>query len=454
VTGHPQPATTPAQRLLETVLGVFGVGLMVTLSALLPPETRTHGPGQSMFALGFLLVAGLVGGQVAGVFRLPRLTGYLLAGVLFGPHGLGVLGHHEVKTLELINALALALIALQAGAEFTMEMLRAGWRSLAWASLTQLVVLIPGMAVGVWLARDALPFLDGAPWQAALGLALTWAAISVSKSPAATLAVVGETRAKGPLTSYAMGMVVVFDVVVLVVFSVALTGARVLMEPGATFSLKDVSALGEELVASVAAGTTLGLLVAAWLWLVNKERLLFVVVLAYGVTAFCRYFHYDTLLVFVIAGFIVQNLSRQGPALTHTVEEMSGAVMVVFFATAGAHLDIEVLRTGWKMALFMAGLRVALTYIACKAGHRLAKDDANVTRLGWTSLVSQAGVTIGLVTLAAEKLPNGLGTGLAAMGIAVVGINEIVGPVLFKASLSKAGEAGKAAPGTGPSAAH
>ncbi|MBI5495819.1 MAG: cation:proton antiporter [Deltaproteobacteria bacterium] len=310
----------------------------------------------------------------------------------------------------------------------------------------------PCMALGLVLLRPLVPFLEGFSTLAVLGAGLAWGAISLSKSPAAVLGLVTETRSRGPLTEYSLGMVVVFDVLVLLVFSVCLALGGSLMDPEQALSLDQLRALGHELLASTAAGTTLGLLVAAWLWAVRGERLLSIVVLSYAATAFCRYFHYDTLLVFMLAGFVVQNVSRQGRALVHTVEQVSSGVMVLFFATAGASLDVDALRASWVAALALVGLRMGLTWVGCQLGHRWAKDPAPVRAYGHLALIPQAGVTFGLLSVMAVQLPAPVGTGLAGLGIALVAVNQLLGPVLFKWGLARAGELGTAPPPAEPAA--
>jgi Kef-type K+ transport system membrane component KefB len=394
---------------------------------------------EPLFALGFLMIAGSVGGRLASAVGLPRLTGYLLVGALFGPHGFGIVPHGTIKSLTLINGLALALIALQAGAEFTTDVLKRTMKSVAWSTAAQTLIEPPFMCALFVLVAGYLEFTRGLSLIELVAVGTVWGAIALSKSPAATLAVLGETKAKGPLTEHVLGVVVVLDVLVLALFSIASAIARAALIPDLGFSLDELTRLATELFASIAAGTTVGLLMAFYFWASGKERLLFVIASAYGITAACTYLHYDTLLVFVVAGFVVTNLTRQGPVLIDATERLSTGVMVVFFATAGAKLDLEVLREGWLVALVLAGSRAAITFVACRIGHKLAKDPPVVRTYGWMGFVSQAGVTIGLTTIAAEVLP-GVGTGIATLSIAVVGINELVGPILFKTSLGRANE--------------
>ncbi|MBI5498344.1 MAG: hypothetical protein HY904_25305 [Deltaproteobacteria bacterium] len=127
--------------------GVVAVGLLATSRQYLPFVDAMSPSGRMLFSLGFLLLAGLVAGQGAAMIGLPRLTGYLAAGLLFGPGGVAIVGREQVTSMALLNALALALIALQAGAEFTTDMLRRGLRSLTWGSAAQVLVVLPGMAL-------------------------------------------------------------------------------------------------------------------------------------------------------------------------------------------------------------------------------------------------------------------------------------------------------------------
>jgi Kef-type K+ transport system membrane component KefB len=326
--------------------------------------------------------------------------------------------------------------------------LKRGLRTLLWQSLMHTVVMAVGMGLAFFLlARFGLiDFLKDAPTIALVAAAAVWGAFATSKSPAATLAILKETRSKGPLSEVGLGVVVLFDVIVLVLFAAAVMFAQSALTPGGSLSLETFQELGVELTVSVAAGVTYGLIIALYFFAVGKEPLLFLLVTAYGVTAFCTYFHYDTLLVFAMAGFVVTNMSRQGEKLVKSSEQMGAAVMVVFFATAGAHLDLGILKSAWPIALGLAGGRILLTWVSSTLAHRAARDEGVVKKYTFMSLISQAGVAIGLATIAGESLGE-MGAGIATLAIAVVGINEMIGPILFKIALGRAGELGKAVPG-------
>lgn len=399
---------------------------------------HAHVGAGPLFSLGFLVIAGHVCGGIAAFMRLPRLTGYLLAGLAAGPQGAGFLDSHDVKALTLVNTLALALIALQAGAEITLPVLRRTWLSVAASALAQVLIVVPGMALVFWALSSAVPFTAGLAPGALLAVAFLWGTLAFTRSPSVTLAVLGETRAKGPLADWSIGIVVVVDVLILPLFAAVLgvTRSQIL---GDQLNLGMLTNIGHELFASFAAGVTFGLMVGLLFRFVDKERVLVLVVLSYGVTALCVYLGYDTLFVFVVAGFVAMNLTRSGPALIAASETTSGTVMIVFFATAGAKLDLAALYALWPVVLALFFARIAFSVVAAKIGHRLAHDPPTVRKNAWLVLVSQAGVTIGLATVAGEALP-GLGAKLASLCVAVVALNELFGAALTKWALMRAGE--------------
>jgi Kef-type K+ transport system membrane component KefB len=233
------------------------------------------------------------------------------------------------------------------------------------------------------------------------------------------------------------------DIVVVVLVAVTTMVARPLIEPTASFSLRDLSTLGRELLGSVALGTTLGLTLAVYLRLVGKQLALVFVALGFGVTEVLGYLRFDALLTFMVAGFVVQNLSRQGEKLTKAIGEMGSLVYVVFFATAGAHLDVPLLRKLWPVALLLSVARALFTYAASRAASRVADDSIAVRRWGWSGLISQAGLARGLAGVIARSFPS-FGAGFGALAIATVAINEMVGPVLFKLALDRTRESSTA----------
>jgi Kef-type K+ transport system membrane component KefB len=390
-------------------------------------------------AIGFLLLAGTLASELVAPLGLPHLTGYLLAGIAAGPHALRIVDEHTVKSLSPINMLALSLIALAGGAELELAAVRKWARSLAVATAVQTGAVFFAATTAFLLSRPLIPFARGLGFSAAFGIALCWGALAVTRSPSATLGILSQTRANGMLANFTLAFVMVSDVVVVVLLATVLGFARPLIDPSSRFSLASFVALAHELFGSVAIGTTLGLVIAAYLRLVNRQMLVVLLVLGFGASTVLDYLRFDAPLTFMVAGFVVRNLSQQGHKFIRYIEQIGTVVYVVFFAIAGADLDLPLLRNLWPVALLLAGSRAFVTWGAARVASSVARDPATLRAWSWSGLVSQAGLAIGFSLVIAREFPA-FGTEFRSLAIATVAFNEMLGPVLFKFALDRAGE--------------
>jgi Kef-type K+ transport system membrane component KefB len=417
-------------------------GALALLLLLLWLATRAGLESQSGFgtiaAVGFLLVAGTLTSELVEVLRLPHLTGYLLAGIVAGPQVLALIDESSVQDLTQVNALALALIALEGGAHLRVATLKEGLRSLAWATLAQCVT-------GVFIALHPwIPFTSSLTGLGLVGAGLLWGTMAITRSPSATLGILSQTRAKGPIATGTLTFVMTSDLVVVILLAAAMVVARPMIDPTASMSLGELSALGHEILGSIALGTTLGLVLAAYLRVVGTQLMVVLVALGFGMTEMLQFLHFEPLLTFMVAGFVVQNLSKQGPKFLQGIEQTGSVVYVLFFATAGADLDLQLLRRLWPIAVALSVMRTVVTYGSGRLASRLADDPPVVKKWGWSGLVSQAGLALGVAAVIERTFPV-LGSGFRALSIATVALNEMVGPVLFKLALDRSGESSRAA---------
>jgi Kef-type K+ transport system membrane component KefB len=438
VAGNRAKGLTARAAQLLSLLVVFGVLL---LAARVTPAV--HGTFGIISAVGLLLLAGMLASDLLEVVGLPHLTGYILAGIVCGPHVLRFVDHETVEQLSPVNTLALALIALAGGAELRVDLLRRCLRSIAWATLIHTTLGLALMMLAFMAVSRFVPFARGLEAWALVGVATLWGVLSISRSPSATLGILAQLRPDGPLTRFALAFVMSSDVIVMVTLSVAISLVRPLIEPAAGISLHEIDALGREILGSFSLGTTLGLALALYLRLVGAQLLLLLVALGFGLTEGLRYLRFDALLAFLVAGFVVENMTKQGPKLLAAVEQAGSVVYVVFFATAGAHLDVPLLRTLWPVALFLSAARMVTAWTGHRIAARIAADEPVLRRWGWAPLVSQAGLTLGLSVVVATSFPS-FGPDFRSLAIATVAINELVGPVLFKLALDRTGETGRA----------
>jgi Kef-type K+ transport system membrane component KefB len=426
---------TAATRAIQaaSLFVTFGVLFGVTR---LTPELEAH--LGTVAAVGFLLLAGTLMSELLETVGLPHLSGYLLAGIIGGPHVLHLVDQHTVEELAPVNTLALSLIALAGGAELRVDTLRKVARGLAWATLLQSTLVLVCVASVFMAVARYLPFAQILSPKALLGVSLLWGVLAVSRSPSACMGILSQTRAKGPVATFSLAFIMLSDVVVVILLATMMMLARPLIT-SSTISIEDFNVLGHEILSSVAVGVTLGLSLAIYLRLVGRQLLLVLLAIGFGLSDTFTYIGVDSLLAFLAAGFVVTNLSNQGPKLLHSIEQTGSVVFVVFFATAGAHLDIPLLKKLWPVAIALCASRALFTVIAGRIGSRLAADAPILKRWGWASLVSQAGLALGLSVVISKAFPS-FGEGFRSLAIAAVAINEMVGPVLFKFALDRAGE--------------
>jgi Kef-type K+ transport system membrane component KefB len=449
MSGHGGSKKTLSTRVIQLVslLVTFGVLYGVTKVA---PELETH--LGTVAAVGFLLLAGTLMSELLETIGLPHLSGYLLAGIVGGPDVLRLVDHHTVDELSPVNTLALSLIALAGGAELRVDTLRSVARGLAWATLIQSTTVLLCVA-GVFVAiAGYLPFTHGMAFRPLLGVALLWGVLAVSRSPSACMGILSQTRAKGPVATFSLAFIMLSDVVVVILLATMMMLARPLINGTGSISIEDFSLLGHEILASIAVGVTLGLGLAVYLRLVGRQLLLVLVAIGFGLSDTFTYIGVDSLLAFLSAGFVVTNLSDQGPKLLESIEQTGSVVFVVFFATAGAHLDIPLLKQMGPVAVALCASRALFTVIAGRISSRVAEDPAILKRWGWSSLVSQAGLALGLSVVIARAFPS-FGEGFRSLAIAAVAINEMIGPVLFKFALDRSGETDVHEPEVRPSLA-
>lgn len=399
---------------------------------------------RAALVFGFLMLSGFVVGELAAKRQIPRITGYLLAGMACGPSLLALVNWEVIEHLRLVDDLALALIAFTAGAELKTSRLKARARSIASITLVQTTMVFLAVGLILWLLRPLLTFCHGLATAQVVSVVAVLALIATATSPSTAVAVIIEARSKGDITDTVLGTTVLKDIVVLVGFSLVTSMALPhFLEPGVV-PVSSVSGVFLEVLLSLGMGAVLGVLMILYLRFVGRRRMLFVVACAFLSIHFSHTFHLDHLLVAVAAGFTVSNFSRQGESFLHGLESAAGPIFLIFFCLAGAGLNLSVFLSVWHIALIFIVLRGLFTWLGTAAGSALAKDPPPVRRLAWTGFIGQAGVSLGLATLA-RKFLGQPGAYIADLVVGAIVINQIFGPIAFRWALLKSGEGKKEA---------
>ena len=419
--------------------------LLVGMRLILPLGRDVPGSG-ALLTLGFLILAAYTVGEIAGNLGLPKLLGYLVAGIIFGPSGLGTVTSGSVFKLQPISQLAVALIAFVAGAELKWhDVKRDGPRYLR--ILSTEMPLTFALCIGtVFALRAMIPVLNGSSITEVTVFAMLLAAIAIAHSPAATLGLIKETEARGPVTHHTLGVVLLSDLFLILFFTIVVAAARIMLPPTGSEQPAGLAFVLWEIAGALVVGSMLGGLIALYMRFINRELLLFSVIVALLGVELARVAHVELLLTLLTAGFITANIGgHANHAMIEAVERAAAPVFVIFFALSGAAINISevVSLVGVVIPIVMAriiGIWAGTTFSARRSG--LPAPVAN--RL-WMGLVAQMGVAIGLATVIAGVYPR-LGPAVQTIAMAVIAINQLIGPVFFKRAISVSGELPPPAP--------
>ncbi len=370
---------------------------------------------------------------------MPAITSYILVGVLCGPFFLNLLSHEVIGSLQRLDDVALAIIALIAGGELRLSVLRSRRAALAAVIISQTLLSFLGAIVVIYLLRGSLsPIeLDGVGGVVALGL--LFGLVTVARSPATTIGVVTELRARGPLTEVVVGVTVLLDVVILFLAAIILPASETLLL-GTSFSMVHVRELTVVVVGSIGAGLFFGLLIRVYIRWVRGYLPLFLLGIGLVGTDVCHHYGFEPLLAFMIAGFYVVNFSSMGTRLIRGLERSAFPVYVLFFSIAGASIDIVALRTSWLLALVLVVMRFVAFYIGSFSASRLVPELRPYAHTLWSGFLAQAGVTIGIAGLIDRRFA--WGAQIETIILAVVAINQLIGPIALRLLLERSGEAG------------
>ena len=406
-----------------------------------------------LLSLAVALFAGLMMTRACKPLGLPAVTGYLVAGILIGPYCLGLLGveglgftsFEAVESFHILSEAALGFIAFTIGNEFRLSSLKKIGK--------QAVVIALFGAVGATILVDAaligLSFLM--PGVVDLPIALTLGAIASATAPAATLMVVRQYKAKGPVTQMLLPVVAIDDAIGLIVFAVSLGVAKA-VNSGQMDILSIALEPVMEIVLSIVAGSILGALLSYTERLFHSRSKRLSITVAYvllGVAISQIKFHigpvhcgFSSLLLLMMMGTVFCNMCDFSEELMDRLDRWTGPLFALFFVLSGAELQLSVF-TQWTMVV------VGIVYIIfrCLGKYFGASFSAKMTRCSKTvqdylgiTLFPQAGVALGMTLIASVEFGGAQGDVIRNITLFSVMVYELVGPLLTKIALTKAGE--------------
>ncbi|HEU0032044.1 MAG TPA: cation:proton antiporter [Kofleriaceae bacterium] len=395
-------------------------------------------------AFGFLLLAAYFTSKIVSRVGLPKLTGYLLAGVLAGPYVFGFVTADMMVPLKIVSNTATAIIALEAGSELEIAKVRPVMRTLRAMTIFAVIGAMFVITAVVYLTRPMLGFFEGFDLTQSLAVSAMVGVSLSAQSPAVVMALLSEMRSEGPLTSTVLASVVVADLVVILVFSIA-TAITSSVIGGGIDVLETVLGVLWELLGSMVFGVALGMLIGQFLLSVKSGASLFALLVCFVVAEIGARIHLDPLIVMLAAGIWLRNFSRADASdLFRNFASAQLPVFLVFFALAGAKLNIYELASMIVPVGLIAIARASSFYIGTKVATTATNAPDVVKKFAWFGLVPQAGLALALAGVIEKSFPS-FGDKARVLLIGVVGLNECIAPPILRGMLLRSGEAGKKA---------
>ena len=409
---------------------------------------------ETLFCLSIALFAGLMLSRLAKLLQLPAVTAYLVAGLLLGPFvigrigvkGLGFNSLEQIESLSLISDVALGFIAFSIGNEFRLKDLKKIGKQATVIGIFQAVFTTLVVDVALISLHFAIPNILPLPVAIVLG------AIASATAPAATLMVVRQYKAKGPVTSTLLPVVALDDAVGLVLFSISFGVAKSFINNSLSFISIIVEPLLEVIV-SVGLGALIGYLFTFFerFFHSRSKRLSMSVAFVFLTIAITMidniyilgvHVAFSPLLTCMMLGTIFCNACDFSEELMDRLDRWTAPIFILFFVISGAELDLSILSNLFVVliGLVYIATRCLGKYFGANLSAKMVHCNPNVKKYLGITLFPQAGVALGMAIKCANIGNSEIGALIANITLFSVLIYELVGPFLTKISLAKAGE--------------
>ena len=379
--------------------------------------------------LAIAIFAGLFSGKLMKKFKLPNVTGYIIFGLIIGPYVLGILPEDVVSKMTIISDVALGFIAFSIGSEFKLSYLKKIGKSP--------VVIAFCEGFGATLLVDLALVLAGCD----IKFSLVLGAIASATAPAATIMVVKQYKAKGPVTDTLLPVVAIDDAVALIAFGISVAVAKIIGSTGNVDILSVIISPVIEIIGGLLFGAVLGFILSALIkWFTGRGNRLSVAIamvcLCVGISVICGF---SSLLACMAMGAIFINTSKRYNELFQLTDRFTPPLFLLFFVVSGAELNVGILPSVGVIGIVYIIVRVLGKMGGASLGAIIGKASPEVKKYLGPTLIPQAGVAIGLSMAAVTVVPE-FGANIRAIILCATIIYELVGPVITKITLIKAGE--------------
>ena len=380
-------------------------------------------------SLAMALFLGLLSSKVMKGVHLPNVTGYLLIGLIAGPYCLNWFSPTVIEQLAIIPDIALGFIAFSIGAEFKLDYLKRVGKSPVIIAITE--------GLGAVVLVDLILIVTGHDQ----AFSIVLGAIAAATAPAATLMVVRQYKAKGPVTDTLLPVVAIDDAVALMAFGLSVAIAKAISSLGSESLLTTIINPMIEIIGALVLGAVLGIALKYLTdWFTGRgNRLSVSMAMVFLCIGISNMIGLSALLVCMTMSAVYANTSKVSDTVFELVERITPPIFMLFFFISGAELDLGILPEVGIIGVLYIVFRVIGKYVGAAVGAELSRAQPVVAKyLGYT-LIPQAGVAIGLAGLATKVVPE-YGGQIQTIILCGTIIYELCGPVVTKLALKKAGE--------------
>jgi Kef-type K+ transport system membrane component KefB len=380
--------------------------------------------------ISLILVIGFIFGKLAKLLKLPSVSGYLIAGLLLGPSFFSFVSPEETKSFEIISEITLSFIAFGIGSEFMLKDIVKMGKKIAIITLAEVI----GAITIVFSVMYFIFNMDFA-------FSIVIASMSAATAPAATIMVIRQYRAYGPVTKTILPVVALDDVFGIMAFGIAISIAKILVSDEEFNVLKIIGVPLIEILGSLLLGLILGALLAILTKRIDpKDELQIKTIFFVGIGAgLSMTLGLSPLLTNIMMGATLANLRAYSNRSFSAINDFVPIFYVLFFTIAGASLDIKILYSVGIAGLGYIAARATGKILGAWLGSKSVKAEKQVQKYLGFALLPQGGISIGLSVLVMQQLPQ-YAVEITTIIMASVLFYETLGPIFAKISISKAGE--------------
>ncbi len=385
-----------------------------------------------LLSLAALLALGLIMTRLCNLIHLPNVTAYLLAGLILSPYTFGIIDEELLSNFSLLSELSLGFIAFSIGFCFKVSHLKTLGKGVFIITVVQAVAtaLLVDLAMVVLYLFNVIE----------LPVAFVLGAIATATAPAATLLVVHQYKAQGPVTDTLLPVVAIDDAIGLIIFSISMAVSQALAKGTALSAAVFLDPL-KEILLSLAVGTALGFVVSGGVKIFRSRanRLTIIILCIFAGVALSDLWHLSSLLLCMMIGAIYCNFDIHTEPVMDSYDRWAHPLYVLFFVISGAQLNVRILAQVGLVGIVYLVARSLGKYGGAALGSTIAKSEPNVKKYLGLTLLPQAGVAIGMAQEVAADLTE-YSAIITTVVLSATLVYELIGPLITKMALTKAGE--------------